>query len=213
LSKALPSRAASILFAADISRMVNPAQQKQGATGEQFHLPAPERPPASRGPSRDRRTLGDWISAWWPVVLGICVISLESTVLFGSDNTSGPLRRVWEYIFGQVTDQRWEILHHYIRKTGHFVGYGTMGVLWLRALWMSLPRAGFLVDATLALLGTAMVASADEFHQSFLPNRTGVPSDVLLDCCGAIVLLLLSYLFLRLRAPKRLKSRSAFLSI
>lgn len=73
---------------------------------------------------------------------------------------------------------------------------------------MSLPRAGFLVDATLALLGTAMVAGADEFHQSFLSNRTGVSSDVLLDCCGAIVLLLLAYVFLRIRAPKRL-SRTA----
>ena len=138
------------------------------------------------------------------MALGICVIALESTATFGADHTSGPLRWVWEHIFGQVTNQRWEILHHYIRKSGHFVGYGTMGLLWLRAWWMSLPRAGFLLDATLALLGTALVASADEFHQSFLPNRTGVPSDVLLDCCGAIVLTLLVYIFVRLRWPKRL---------
>jgi VanZ family protein len=69
---------------------------------------------------------------------------------------------------------------------------------------MSLPRAGFLLDATLALLGTALVASADEFHQSFLPNRTGVPSDVLLDCCGAVALLLITYVILRLRTPKRI---------
>jgi len=79
-----------------------------------------------------------------------------------------------------------------------------MGLLWLRAWWMSLPRAGFLLDATLALIGTAMVASADEFHQSFLPNRTGVPSDVLLDCCGAVALQLFAYLVLRIRWPKRL---------
>lgn len=129
---------------------------------------------------------------------------MESTALLGADHTSSPLRWLWEHIFGQVTDQRWEMLHHYIRKTGHFVGYGTMGLLWLRAWWMSLPRAGFLLDAILALLGTAMVASADEFHQSFLPNRTGVPSDVLLDCCGAVVLTLLVYVWLRLRWPKGL---------
>jgi VanZ family protein len=79
-----------------------------------------------------------------------------------------------------------------------------MGLLWLRAWKMTLPRAGFLLDATLALLGTAIVAGSDEFHQSFLPNRTGVPSDVLLDCCGAIVLLLLTYVLLRMRATKRL---------
>lgn len=136
--------------------------------------------------------------------MGIGVIALESTAWFGSDRTSEPLRWLWEHIFGNVTNARWLVLHHFIRKTGHFFGYGTMGLLWLRAWWMTLPRAGFLLDATLALLGTAMVASADEFHQSFLPNRTGIPSDVLLDCCGAMVLQLLVYLILRIGSPRRL---------
>jgi VanZ family protein len=130
---------------------------------------------------------------------------IESTASFGGDHTSGPLRWVWEHFFGPVTDGRWEMLHHYIRKTGHFVGYGTMGLLWLRAWWMSLPRARFLLDAGLALAGTAAVASADEFHQSFLPNRTGVASDVLLDCCGAVVLLLLCFLLRVLRSRRRLE--------
>lgn len=136
--------------------------------------------------------------------MAIGVIALESTTWFGADQTSGPLRWVWEHIFGAVDDDRWEFLHHIIRKTGHFFGYGTMGLLWLRAWWMSLTRAGFLTDAALALFGTAVVASLDEFHQSFLPNRTGVPSDVLLDCCGALVLQLIAYLYLRFRTPKRL---------
>ena len=136
--------------------------------------------------------------------MAIGVIALESTAWFGADQTSGPLRWVWEHVFGVVDDDRWTSLHHIIRKTGHFFGYGTMGLLWLRAWWMSLSRAGFLMDATLALLGTGLVASLDEFHQSFLPNRTGVPSDVLLDCCGAVVLQLIAYLYLRLRTPKRL---------
>ena len=151
-----------------------------------------------------QRSTGYWVDAWWPVAAGITAIVLESTAWFGSDHTNGPLRWVWEHIFGSVTDARWVVLHHLVRKTGHFVGYGTMGLLWLRAWWMSLPRASFLLDATLAVLGTAIVASADEFHQSFLPNRTGVPSDVLLDCCGAVVLQMIVYLFLRVRAPKRL---------
>ena len=151
-----------------------------------------------------RRSARYWVSAWWPVVAGICVIALESTAFFGSDHTSGPLRWVWEHLFGQVSDGSWDVLHHYIRKSGHFLGYGTMGVLWLRAWGMTLPRASFLLDAILALLGTALVASSDEFHQSFLPNRTGLPSDVLLDCCGAVVLVLIAYLSIRLRWHKRL---------
>jgi VanZ family protein len=50
----------------------------------------------------------------------------------------------------------------------------------------------------------ALMASADEYHQTFLPNRTGSPWDVLLDCCGAIVLLLAAYVFMRLVRPKKL---------
>ena len=121
------------------------------------------------------------------------MIIIESTAEFGADHTSGPLRWGWEHLFGPVTDARWEPLHHHIRKMGHFAGYGTMGMVWLRAWWMSLPRAAFVLDAFLALLGTAAVASLDELHQSFLPNRTGIPSDVLLDCSGAVVLLLVFF--------------------
>ena len=149
-----------------------------------------------------------WIRAWLPVLLAICVIVMESTAYFGADHTSGPLRWLWERLFGPVSDQHWELFHHIIRKTGHFVGYGTMGLLWLRAWWLSIPRSGFLLDAALALAGTALVASSDEFHQSFLPNRTGVPSDVLLDCSGAVVLQLLVYLMLRILWP-RVLSRTA----
>jgi VanZ family protein len=134
--------------------------------------------------------------------LAICVIVVESTADLGADHTSGPLRWIWEHIFGHVTNARWDLLHHHIRKTGHFLGYGTMGLLWLRAWWMSLPRAAFLLNAALALVGTAAVASLDEYHQSFLPNRTGIPSDVLLDCSGALVLVLL-YLLLRSLRPRR----------
>ena len=149
-----------------------------------------------------RRSVAYWIRAWWPVAAAVCVIAIESTADFGADHTSGPLRWVWEHIFGQVADPRWELLHHSIRKTGHFLGYGTMGLLWLRAWWMTLPRAGFVLEAVLALMGTAAVASLDELHQSFLPNRTGVPSDVLLDCSGAAILVLLYVLVRALRSRK-----------
>jgi VanZ family protein len=84
------------------------------------------------------------------------------------------------------------------------VGYGIIGLTWLRAWRMTLPRSGFVLDGTLALIGTALVASADEYHQTWLPNRTGTAWDVLLDCCGAIALQLVFYVFLRLSARKRL---------
>jgi VanZ family protein len=144
------------------------------------------------------------MSAWVPVFLAIVVIAIESTEFLGADHTSGPLRQLYESLFGHVSDFRWEIIHHYIRKSGHFTGYGLMGLAWLRAWWMTLPRSHFLPDSALAVLGTALVASCDEWHQTFLPNRTGTPWDVLLDCTGAITLQLIVYVFMRTFKPKRL---------
>ena len=145
-----------------------------------------------------------WISAWWPVVLGIGVIAIESTPELGTEYTSGPLRWLFQQIFGPVSAAHWDLIHHLMRKSGHFIGYGLLGLAWLRAWWMTLPRSAFLQDALLALLGTAMPASADEFHQSFLPNRTGSPWDVLLDCCGALAMQLLVDVCMRIFRPKKL---------
>jgi VanZ family protein len=145
-----------------------------------------------------------WVYVWSPVVLGIAIIVLESTEWFGADHTSGPLRRVYEAVFGHTSDARWNIIHHYIRKSGHFLGYGFIGLAWLRAWWFTLPHSRFLQDALLALLGTGFIASCDEWHQTFLPNRTGTPWDVLLDCTGAIILQMIVYLFMRIFKPKRL---------
>jgi VanZ family protein len=40
----------------------------------------------------------------------------------------------------------------------------------------------------LAMLGTLFIASSDEIHQLFLPNRTGTFHDVMIDCLGGLVM-------------------------
>jgi VanZ family protein len=48
--------------------------------------------------------------------------------------------------------------------------------------------------ASIAVVGTALVAGLDEWHQSFIPSRTGRWQDVVLDTCAGIaaqILLLL----------------------
>ncbi|MDR3773581.1 MAG: hypothetical protein P4L26_09560, partial [Terracidiphilus sp.] len=104
--------------------------------------------------SNRRAGLWYWIYVWLPVVIGIAVIAVESTDCFGSDHTSGPLRRIFEALFGSISNAHWEVIHHFIRKSGHFLGYGFIGLAWLRAWWLTLPHSRFLPDALLALLGT-----------------------------------------------------------
>jgi VanZ family protein len=154
--------------------------------------------------SSSPRPLQYWISAWWPVAAVIVLVACESTAAFGNDRTTHPLRLLWQAIFGAVSDQRWDMIHHLVRKSGHFIGYGAIGLAWLRAWRLTLSRARFRVHLLLALLGTALIASADEYHQSFLPNRGASPWDVLLDCCGAFALIGLAWIYMRAFRPRRL---------
>ena len=131
----------------------------------------------------------------------------ESTAAFGADRTTHPLRWLVQLLFGRLNDNTWDLIHLCIRKSGHFLGYGALGLAWLRAWWMSLEGSRFLVDFLLALVGTALVASCDEWHQTFLPNRAGSPWDVLLDCCGALAMQLIVYVFMRMFWPRLLASR------
>lgn len=153
---------------------------------------------ALAAPARQRR-VRHWFSAWLPVAAAILLVAVESTPAFGSDHTSGPLRHIWEWLFGPVGERTWHSIHLAIRKSGHFTGFGLVGLAWLRAWRMSLPRASFFRVETLAMTGTALVASADEYHQSFLPNRTSSPRDVLLDCVGALVAIGVAHWLLKSR--------------
>ncbi len=150
-----------------------------------------------------------WIRAWWPVALSAVVIAFESTAWFGADRTSGPLRAIWQALFGSVSTAQWSILGHLIRKGGHFIGYGIIGLLWLRAWHLSLRRLQIFPGVLLAVLGTALIAGCDEFHQSFIPSRTGSPWDVLLDCSGAAAMCLAAWGIARLTRLRRIGQLSA----
>lgn len=156
--------------------------------------------PASGGRGRTRLL----VRAWLPVLICIFVISQESTVAFGADRTTGPLQHFFEFFFGHFTQPQWWRLHLIIRKSGHFLGYGILSIAWFRAFWMTMrlaePLRRRLTSAhAMAMVGTLLVASADEFHQTFLPNRTGTPWDVLVDCTGAALMQILVWLWMRRR--------------
>ncbi len=142
-----------------------------------------------------------WFNVWTPVVVAIAVICGESTGTMSSEHTSRFLRPLFEHLFGAISDSSWDLFHHILRKSGHFIGYGTVGFTFLRAWLHTLNHRGpatllaWRAESTvLAIFSTAIVASCDEFHQTFLPGRTGSPVDVLLDTAGATTLCLLVWI-------------------
>ena len=159
---------------------------------------------------------------WWPVLVWLGIIRLESTEIASSANTSGLLYAVLSNVVPHVNPHVVQGLNEVLRKTGHFFGYGILGALVFYALrntnrdWLApllLRRWGFYRQdfwrmewAMLGMLVTITTASLDEIHQSFMPSRTGRWQDVVLDACGAAALQIIIYVF-SLRALNRRRER------
>jgi VanZ family protein len=141
------------------------------------------------------------LKAWIAAILWLIVIAMESTNLASSHNTSRILYPLLHFLFG-LTYARFEHWHFFIRKGGHIFGYGMLSILLFRAWRETLSASENLKWtfrwATLAVLGTALVASLDEWHQSYLPSRTGTPHDVVLDSSAAIAAQIFVFLWTKL---------------
>ncbi len=127
--------------------------------------------------------------AWIPAIIWLGIITIESTSYLSADNTSRVLYPILHFLLG-LNPPRFAVWHHYIRKTGHFVGYSTLSLLLFRAWRATLPAGGtkwILRWGVISFLMTALVASLDEWHQTFLPSRTGTVRDVFLDSFAALV--------------------------
>lgn len=141
------------------------------------------------------------LKAWIAAILWLIVIAIESTAWLSSHNTSRILYPLLHYLFG-LNYFQFEHWHFYIRKGGHVFGYGLLSILLFRAWRETLPalrgERWIFRWANLAVLGTAFVASLDEWHQSFIPSRTGTPRDVLLDTCAGLGAQMLVFLWIKL---------------
>lgn len=80
-----------------------------------------------------------------------------------------------------------------VEVMGHLVEYGVLAVLLsypLRERNMTL-RTAFVI----ALLGAVLYGISDEWHQSFVPNRTPSVFDLLVDAVGATIALTLMWIW------------------
>jgi VanZ family protein len=137
--------------------------------------------------------------AWWPAAVWVGLIAFESTDFFSSGNTGSMLYTLLTHLFGNINLYDFLIFHHLLRKTGHCVGYGMLSLLLLRGWQATLDHQNVQLGRTalLSWLGTVFVASMDEWHQSFIPSRTGTWRDVVLDSAAGIVFLVAAYFWLR----------------
>ena len=93
------------------------------------------------------------------------------------------------------------------RITGHLLAFGTLAAMVLLALsWGRRPR---LRDALIAFGLTVAYGVLDEWHQSWVPDRTGRLDDVATDAIGALAGLAVAWVVLTIAASHRDRSPDA----
>ncbi len=156
------------------------------------------------GLSSDRHHV---LKAWIAAILWLIVITMESSSLGSATNTSRILYPLFHFLFG-LDQERFLPWHFVIRKCGHVFGYGLLSILLFRAWRETLPAFGnpkwTFRWASISVLGTALVASLDEWHQSYIPSRTGSVRDVILDACAGIGAQILLFLWVKLWTSREL---------
>lgn len=83
-----------------------------------------------------------------------------------------------------------------IRKAAHMTEYAIMGLLSFAFyhVWGMKGKGRYLA----ALLTSIIYAATDEFHQLFVPGRSGQLKDVCIDTAGAVIGLIILYFILKL---------------
>lgn len=129
-----------------------------------------------------------------PLILWIGGIFYLSSNKGSVAKTSRYLAPILNSLFPDASEEKLRIYHLCIRKLCHFVGYAILAlfasIVFYNSSVIVINRFWYLSAFLLVLI----IASADEFKQSFYANRTGSFSDVVLDCAGGLTNIFLFWL-------------------
>jgi len=117
-----------------------------------------------------------------PLLIWAGVIFYLSGSGGSSLETSRFIRPLLEFLFPSATPETLQSIHFAIRKFAHFAVYFVLGVAASRAFAGGEKFRRYWPLYSLAVV--IAIASLDEFHQSFEPERTSAVADVLIDLFG-----------------------------
>lgn len=142
------------------------------------------------------------VFAWMLVIFMLSAQqSSESSSL-----SSGITRFVLNIINGLLPriEIEFDAFSHFVRKSAHFIAYLILGILSLHAIEEEKDtKSTWFIKALLICVFYAM---SDEFHQLYVPGRSGEIKDVLLDSTGSLVGII-GYFFVRHRVKKRAENK------
>ena len=128
-----------------------------------------------------------FLKFWLPVFVWMALIFTGSSDNKSYQHSAGLIEPFLHWLFPWLSQPHVEIIHHLIRKCVHLTEYAVLALLLWRALRQPVrkdPRPWNWREARLTLLIVMLYAATDEFHQFFIPDRTSLVSDVMIDTVG-----------------------------
>src|SRR5258705_1972958 len=137
---------------------------------------------------------------WLPVLGWLVVTFIGSTNVMSVEQTSRFIVPFLLWLKPEMTQQNTWVIIVFMRHCAHVGEYAVLAFLMWRALRWGISASMRMRMPTLyavVLLGCALFAASDEFHQTFVKSRTPSVRDVLLDVTGALLGLLIGASFAR----------------
>jgi VanZ family protein len=147
-----------------------------------------------------------FLKSWLPVLVWMTVIFSASADSHSYEHSSFLVEPFLHWLFPQMSQAEVDEIHHLIRKCGHLTEYAILALL----LWRATGQATNLLAwprARKTLLLVCLYAATDEFHQSFVPTRTSLVSDVFIDTTGGVIGLIVLWFFTQCRDRRRQKQK------
>ena len=160
-------------------------------------------------------TIGDfekaqsWRARLWlygPLLIWMGFIFVASTNTLSASNTGRILRPLHIWLFPHISEETLTIVHFIVRKLAHFTEYAILGLLAARAFLGSRPQRWRRPWLLFSLLLVILYSLSDEFHQIFVPTRTGSIYDSLIDTIGGTTALLLLALWRKVKKSREEES-------
>ncbi|WP_005032836.1 VanZ family protein [Holophaga foetida] len=136
---------------------------------------------------------------WAPALAWAGLICAASSAGFSSGHTGSLLYPIFKNLFPHHSQATWELVHLLVRKLSHWAEYFILAVLLYRGFRKEDPALWNRRWAIGALALVAALALGDEFHQTFVSERSGSFWDSLLDIFGGACGIGCEYLLFRVR--------------
>ena len=147
-----------------------------------------------------------FLKYWVPVLLWLALIFSASGDKSSGRHSSRIIAPIVRWLVPNISQKNLDTVVYSVRKAAHVTEYAILALLLWRALYKpgrsrsdGTPLSWRWRPAVIAFVLATLYAITDEFHQTFVPTRTGQTMDVFIDAFGAALGLLAVWLVGRWR--------------